>query len=196
MSQGEEAGLTVAKPYPLALVRFKGRQDPCPRVQDLLVREIGRHEDVHVHADELFPRDGGLALRRRRDALALDNVPHSLVAEGVSEIGQGAHNTIIAPGTVLLRHTHHQGLQLLVDRGATRSLALLGSVKLLHHEFAVPAKNRVGLDNLGDFFQGLLAQLLADVRQGLSFVVTQPEAPLNLVAYEAILRDQIFIAHQ
>jgi hypothetical protein len=81
-----------------------------------------------------------------------------------------------------LRHTHHQGLQLLVDRGATRSLALLGSVKLLRHEFAVPAKNRVGLDNLGDFFQGLLAQLLADVRQGLSFAVTQPEAPLDLVA--------------
>jgi hypothetical protein len=46
----------------------------------------------------------------------------------------------------------------------------------------VPAKNGVGLDNLGNFFQGLLAQLLADGRQGLSLAVTQPEAPFNLVA--------------
>jgi hypothetical protein len=67
----------------------------------------------------------------------------------------------------------------LVDRGATRSLALRRSIKLLRHEFAVPAQNRVGLDNHSDFFQGLLAQLLANVRQGLALAVTQPETPLH-----------------
>ena len=96
--------------------------------------------------------------------MALEAVAHGLVTHRVSQVGQGANNAIIALGAIRLRHAPHKGLQFLVDRGAARSLALLGSIKLLRHEFAVPAKNRVGLDNRGDFFQGLLAQLLADVR--------------------------------
>ena len=74
----------------------------------------------------------------------------------VPEIGQGPHNAIIAPRAVLLCHTHHQGLQPVVDRGAAPSLALLGAIKLLGREFAVPAENRIGCDNLGDFFQACL----------------------------------------
>jgi hypothetical protein len=82
---------------------------------------------------------------------------------------------------VVLRQAYHQGLHLLVDRGASRNLALLGAITLLRHALAMPGKNGLGLHNVGHFSQGLLAQLLADLRQGLALAVTQPEAPLDLV---------------
>src|SRR5882724_11220480 len=132
----------------------------CP---DLGGEEVGGHQHVHVRADECFPRGGGLALGCRRKTMALENVAHRLVTHSVSQVRQGPHDPVVAPGAILPRHAHHQGLQLLVDRGAARSLALLGSIKLLRHALAMPAENRVGLDNGGDFFQSPLAQLLTDV---------------------------------
>jgi len=57
---------------------------------------------------------------------------------------------------------NHQGLDLLVDRGAAGSLSLFGTVKLLGDELAVPADNCVRLNDLRHLLQGLLAQLLAD----------------------------------
>src|SRR5215813_14884169 len=95
---------------------------PTPR-PDLHREEIRRHEHTHMHPDELFPRGGGLALGGRWDAVAFQDVAHGLVAEGVPEMSQGTSDAIIAPGTVLLRQPYHQGLQFLVDRGATRSFA-------------------------------------------------------------------------
>ena len=56
--------------------------------------------------------------------------------------------------------------------GRPRRLALLRAVKLLGHEFAVPAENRVGLDDGGHFLQGLLPQLLANLGQGLALAIT------------------------
>src|SRR2546427_7256873 len=44
--------------------------------------------------------------------------------------------------------------------------ALLRAVKLLGHERAVPAENRVGLDDLRHFLQSLLSQPLADLGEG------------------------------
>ena len=128
--------------------------------------------------------------------MALEDVAHRLVTDGVAQVGQGADDPVIAPGAILLGHAHDQGLQLLVDRGATRSLALLGAVKLLGHELAVPAENRVGLDDRGHFLQGLLAQLLADLGQGLALAITQPHTPCDLVAQDAIFRHQVLVAQQ
>ncbi len=95
---------------------------------------------------------------------------------------------------VLLRYAHHQVLHFPVDRGATGRFALLGAVKLLGDQFAVPAKNRVGLNDLGHFLQGLLPQLVANCGQRLAFAVTQPDAPFELVAEDTIFRDQILVA--
>jgi hypothetical protein len=49
--------------------------------------EVRRHEDVHVRADKLLPRRGGLALWRWRDAMALEDVAHRLVADREAQVG-------------------------------------------------------------------------------------------------------------
>src|SRR2546421_10535617 len=55
------------------VVRYQPAQGP-----GLGGEEIRRHEDVHMRADELFPRGGRLALWRRWDAVAFEDVAHRL----------------------------------------------------------------------------------------------------------------------
>jgi len=95
---------------------------------------------------------------------------------------------------VLLRYAHHQVLHFPVDRGATGRFALLGAVKLLGDQFAVPAKNRVGLDDRGHFLQNLLAQFLTDCGQRRAFAIGQPHPARDLVTQNAILRHQVLVA--
>ena len=58
----------------------------------------------------------------------------------------------------------------------------------------MPGEDGGGFDDIGYVLKGLLPQFLADLSQARALAVTQPEAPLDLVASDAILRDQIFVA--
>jgi hypothetical protein len=89
-----------------------------------------------------------------------------------------------------------QCLQIRSNFGAAWGLPLCGAIKLLGDQFTVPAENGLGFDDIGDFLQSLLPQLLADLRQGLALAVTQPDAPCDLVAQDAILRHQVLVAQQ
>src|SRR5438445_2046096 len=149
-----------------------------------------------MRADELLPCRGRLALWRRWEAMALEDVAHGLVTDRVPEVGEGADDPVVAPGAILLRHADDQRLQLLVNGGSPWALPVCGAIKLLGHELTVPAKNRVGLDDLGHLPQGLLAKFLADFGQRFTFPVTQPDAPLDLVAEDTIFRDQVLITQQ
>jgi hypothetical protein len=60
----------------------------------------------------------------------------------------------------------------------------------------VPAENGVGLDDRRHVLQSLLAQPVANIRQGLAFAVAQPDAPFELVAQDAILRHQVLVTQQ
>jgi hypothetical protein len=91
------------------------------------------------------------------------------------------------------RHTYHQRFHCLVDRGTAGRLPLLGTIDLLRHEFAVPGQDGVGLDDGGHVFEGFLPQLLADRSQRLALTVAEAHAALNLVAQDAILRDEVLI---
>src|SRR5262249_6579368 len=134
--------------------------------------------------------------RSRRDTMALQDVPHGLVTDGVPEGRQGADDPVITPGAILVGHADDQRLQLRVDRGATWSLTLRRAVKLLRHELLVPAKNRVWLDDRGDSLEGLLAQLLTNGSQGRTFAIRQPHTACDLVTEDTILRHQVLIAQQ
>src|SRR5437879_328470 len=158
------------------VVRYQPAQGP-----DLGGEEIRRHEDVHMHADELFPRGGRLALWRRWDAVAFEDVAHRLRTDRQAQVGQGADDAVIAPGAILLGYTHDQGLPLWVNHGATRSLTLGGAVTLLGHELTVPAKNGLGLDDRRHFLQSLLAQLLANLGEDFALAIAESYAPFDLV---------------
>src|SRR5215475_2057829 len=145
-------------------------------------------------ADKLLPGGRRLPLGSRRDAMALEDVAHRLVADRQAQVGQGADNPVTAPGAILLGYTHDQGLQFWIDRGASRRLALRRAVTLLSHKPAVPGENGVRFDDGGDFLQGLLAELLAHLSQGLPLAVTQPNASWDLMTQDTILCHQVLIA--
>src|SRR5262247_2364120 len=141
-----------------------------------------------MRTDKLLPRRGRLALRGWRDAMALEDVAHRLSTNRQAQVSQGADDPVVAPGAILLGDADNQCFELLVDRGTAWSLPALGAVELLGDQCAVPAENRLGLNDLGHFLEGLLAQLLADDGEGFALAIPQPDAPFDLVAEDAVFR--------
>src|SRR5256885_12710552 len=144
-------------------------------------------------ADDLLPRGGLLPLWRRREAMALEDVPHGLVTHGVSEIGQCSHNPIIAPRTIFLGYADNQGLQLCSNLRTSKGLALLGAIELLGHQLAVPGEDRVGCDDACDLRQRLLAQLLANLGQNLALTIAQVYPACDLEAQHAVFSPSILV---
>jgi hypothetical protein len=96
--------------------------------------------------------------------MALEDVAHRLRTDRQAQVGQGADDPVIAPGAILLGDADNQRFELLGDFGAAWRLPLLGAIKLLGDQCAVPAEDRIGLDNGGDFRQRLLTELMANLR--------------------------------
>jgi hypothetical protein len=147
-------------------------------------------------ADELFPRRGCLPFWGRWDTVPLQDVAHRLVAERVAQVRQGADDSVVAPGAILLCQAYHQRLQLWINPRTPWSLPLRGAVKFLGDQPAMPAENGIGLDDRGHFLQGLLPQLLADGGQRRAFAIRQPHTACDLVAQDAILRHQVFVTQE
>jgi len=70
------------------------RHKPALR-PDLGGKEVCRGEDVDARAKELLPGRGGLSLRRRREAVALEDVRGGLVAHGVLKSMQRADDPVV-----------------------------------------------------------------------------------------------------
>ena len=134
-----------------------------------------------MRANELMPGRRVLALRRWRNPMPLQDIPHGLVAYTIAQMRERSSDAIIAPRAILLGHAHHQCLQLLADLWSPKSLALLGAVKLLSHQGAVPGQDRMGCDKGRNLFQRPLAQLLPNLRQRLSLPITEPYTALESV---------------
>src|SRR5207249_5663410 len=118
------------------VVRYQTTQRP-----DLGREEVGSYQHIQMRPDTLLPRGRRLPLWSRRDAMALEDIAHRLVTDRQAQVGQGADNPVIAPGAILLGHTHDQSLDLMVDHGAAGGLALWGAVTFLRNEFAVPGQD-------------------------------------------------------
>src|SRR5439155_25515136 len=115
-----------------------------PSVQTSCGEAVGGHQPLHVRTDAFCPRGGGFALWRWGNAVALADVDHGLVTEGIPQIGQRPHETIRAPRAVLVGQAAHQAFKVLIDLRSTWSLALLGTSTLLRHQCTVPAEHGVG----------------------------------------------------
>ena len=57
----------------------------------------------------------------------------------------------------------------------------------------MPGQDGVGFDNAGHLRQRLLPELYADLGEGLTFPITQPDTPLELLTQDAILCDQVLV---
>src|SRR5713101_8617306 len=133
--------------------------------------EVRRDQEIEVRTDKLLPRRGHLAFWRRWDTVTLEDVPHRLVADRIAQVGEGAHDAVVAPGAILPCYADNQRFELLVDFGTAWRLALLRAVKLLSDQFAVPGEDGGGFDNGGDLRQRLLPQLFPDLGQGLALCI-------------------------
>ena len=85
---------------------------------------------------------------------------------------QGPGDAVITLRAIVLCHLHYQDFQLLGDSGVTQGLALMGAIKLLSRQFAIPAQHCVRLSHFRNLFQRPLPQLLAAFGQGGAFGVT------------------------
>src|SRR4051812_427189 len=100
-------------------------------------------------ADKLVPGGHGLRLGSRWEATALEDVAHRLITDMVTQMCQSTRHAIIAPAVILLGYAHHQVFKLLVDAGASKRLASLGAIELLHDERPMPGKDRLRFDEIG-----------------------------------------------
>src|SRR6516165_1019900 len=62
--------------------------------QDFRREEVHPDQDVAVRADKVFPRNGLLALRSGRKAMATKNVAHRLIGQPITQICQGTDDPI------------------------------------------------------------------------------------------------------
>jgi len=72
--------------------------------QDLDGEEVCPGKDGHVGGDEVPPIGTLASFRRWCDAVALQNVPHRLMGDYVTEITERAGDAIVTPAFVLLSH--------------------------------------------------------------------------------------------
>jgi hypothetical protein len=80
--------------------------------------------------------------------------------------------------------------------GAAEGLSLLGAIKLLGHQFAVPGENRIRFDHRGQLFECLLAKLYTDLGEGFPLTVTELDAASDLDAEHAVFHHQVCVAQQ
>src|SRR5215475_6209671 len=119
------------------VIRHQPTQGP-----DLGGEEVRRDQHLEMRTDKLLPRGGRLALWSGWEAMALEDVTHGLITDGISQVGHSADDPVIAPGAIFPCHAHHQCLDFWIDSGTARDLALLGAVKFLGHKPAMPGEDR------------------------------------------------------
>jgi len=101
--------------------------------------------------------------------MAAENIAHRLIRELETQVGHGAHDPVIAPPGVFLRHPHHQPLGFLVNFGTTPGFAKLRSVELVGDELSVPGQQRIRLRDSRQFFQGFPSKPVGDLSQRTFF---------------------------
>jgi hypothetical protein len=164
---------------------------PCPHRTG---EEVRRQQDIEMETDELPPRHGLFALRGWWDAVPFQDVAPRLVAQTIAQVGQGTHNAVIAPRTILAGHPHHESFDLFRNARTANRLRGLGTIALPIRACAVPSKDGIGLGNCRNLCQGLLVQLLANLSKGLAIIICELHATLDLLTEHTILSYQIRIA--
>jgi hypothetical protein len=164
---------------------------PCPHRTGAEVRS---QQDIEMETDELPPRYGRFALRGWWDAVTFWDVAHHLVAHTITQVGQGPHNAVIPPWTILSGHPHHEVFDRFLNARTANRLRGLGTIALPIRACAVPGKDSVGLGHRRHRCQGLLVQLLANLGECFTITIRELHAASDLLTENAILCHQVRIA--
>src|SRR5438105_7317594 len=81
------------------------------------------------------------------------------------EIGQGAHNPVIAPIPVLARHANDELLDLSLDPRSARALTGLRAIEFAGDQLAVPSQDGVRLCHCCHLAENLAAQTMTDLAE-------------------------------
>src|SRR5687768_3716136 len=126
--------------------------------------------------------------------MTLQDMAYRLITDRITEVLQGTLNTVIAPRAILSCHADYQVFNLFAYAGTSNRWVWLGSAHLVVGKPAVPGKDSISLGHGGDFFQRLLAQLGAHLSEFFALTVGELHTTIDLVAQDAILRQEISIA--
>jgi hypothetical protein len=81
---------------------------PSPS-EHLDCEEITTGQYIHVSGEKVLPWRDLASLRSRSDTMATEYVPHRLIGHVMTQVGQGANDSVISPAGILSRHPDHQG---------------------------------------------------------------------------------------
>ena len=88
--------------------------------------------------------------------MGFEDVAYGLIADFVTEVGQRALNTVVAPGRILASHLQYEFLDFVCHRRAPGFIPLpVAVVPFSGDQFAVPAKDRIWRKQEPDLLQAL-----------------------------------------
>ncbi len=143
-----------------------------------------------MHTDELPPGGGRLACGSGWDIVALEDVPHRLVAHRIAQVSQRPDNTVIAPRAVRAGHADHQVLARLINTGTAYRLGRLRGGHLLVGKLAMPSQHGVRRSHGSDLYQRLFTELGPNLSTFCTFAVAEPHTTVDLLTQDTILSDQ------
>src|SRR5258708_13581200 len=97
-----------------------------------------------------------VCVRRRRQAVALQDIANRLIRNLVPQIGQRPCDPVVAPAPVLAGHANDQFLDLSLDPGPARA-STRRAIELAGDKIAIPAKDGLGSRYVADVSNSLTA---------------------------------------
>src|SRR5262245_23998947 len=105
--------------------------------------KVGPCQQRQVGPNEGRPCGRALALRCRRQTVALQDIADRLIADLIPQIGQRPSDPVIAPGAVLLGHANDALLDLAPDPRSAWAATGFRAIELAGDKLAVPAQDGV-----------------------------------------------------
>jgi hypothetical protein len=100
--------------------------------------------------------------RRRRHAMATQNIADRLIGNLMAQIGQSSSNPVIAPRPVLLGHTNDQVLDVFDDWRPALASTRMRSIEFASDKPSVPPQDGVWHGGSGHLAERLAAESVAD----------------------------------
>ena len=127
-------------------------------------------------------------IRRRFDSLRLQNIADRPVRNGMSQVCQGALNSVIAPSRIFFGHSQQEFNDLLRHRGSPSALPAVAIVPVPGNEFPMPPQDCFGSHDGGKLVEHFAPQDLAFDGEAPALVVVEQDSVFS----ELLSEDPVF----